>query len=133
MRRLVRWALLMSLALPGCSDADGDVPPPYSRIAVPSALLASSDAKRRGQRIFEASCAQCHGIRGDGDGVRREGLLRRPRDFTDPAWRRAKSPRRVFYVVREGVRNTPMPAWPALSDEEVWAVTAYVLSLGEPR
>jgi mono/diheme cytochrome c family protein len=65
--------------------------------------------------------------------VRREGLLRPPRDFTDPAWRRSVTPRQVFYVVREGIRNTPMPAWPALSDQDVWAVTAYVLSLGEAR
>lgn len=129
----MRWALLMSLASLACADADRDLPKPYSRIAVPSALLASAGAKRKGQQIFEGSCAQCHGTRGDGHGQRREGLLRPPRDFTNPAWRRSTTPRRVFYVIREGMRNTSMPAWPALSDEDVWAVTAYVLSLGEPR
>jgi high-affinity iron transporter len=76
-------------------------------------------------------CALCHGERGTGDGVRREGLTQPPRNFADPAWRRSTSPRRVFFAIREGVRGTAMPAWPALTEQETWDLTAYVLSLGD--
>jgi mono/diheme cytochrome c family protein len=39
----------------------------------------------------------------------------------------------VFFAIREGRRGTPMPSWKALSEEDAWNLTAYVLSLGEPR
>jgi mono/diheme cytochrome c family protein len=63
--------------------------------------------------------------------VRREGLSAPPADFTDPAWRRRTSPRRAYFVIREGVRGTPMPGWKALGEPEAWDLVAYVLSVGE--
>jgi mono/diheme cytochrome c family protein len=95
--------------------------------------LASADARLRGRRLYLEYCALCHGEQGDGRGVRREGLTRPPRDFTNANWQAAMSPRRVFWVIREGVAGTPMAGWKALSEEDAWDMTAYVLSLGEPR
>jgi mono/diheme cytochrome c family protein len=131
MRRLAPWALSMLLVSLGCADVDGDLPRPYRRLAVPTELLASTDAQRRGRVTFEQYCALCHGERGDGYGARREGLTRPPRAFTDRGWRRTTSPRRVFFAIREGIRGTAMPAWSWLSEQETWELTAYVLSLGE--
>ncbi len=59
--------------------------------------------------------------------------MRPPRDFTSASWRQSASPRRVFFAIREGIAGTPMPAWPGLSEQDAWNVTAYVLSLGEQR
>jgi mono/diheme cytochrome c family protein len=123
----------MSLVSLACADGDRDLPRQYRTLDVPTALLASKDAQRHGRALYLESCALCHGDRGDGRGLRREGFVRPPRDFTDPAWRRSTSPRRVFAAIREGVEGTPMPAWTHLSDDDVWSVTSYVLSLGEPR
>jgi high-affinity iron transporter len=133
MKRLLPWMLVMSLALPACADVDRDLPPEYRRLEVPAARLASSETRARGRVLFLQSCALCHGERGDGQGLRREGLTRPPRDFSDPAWRQSTSPRRVFFAVREGIKGTAMPAWPGLSEEDAWDVTAYVLSLGDAR
>jgi hypothetical protein len=58
-------------------------------------------------------------------------LTRSPRDFTSAAWQRSASPRRVFHAIREGLPGTPMPNWKALSEEDGWDMTAYVLSLSE--
>jgi mono/diheme cytochrome c family protein len=120
----------MWLASPGCADVDRDLPPEYRRLAVPDAHLASAEAVASGRTLFLEHCALCHGERGDGRGVRREGLRRSPRDFTNAAWRRSTSPRRVFYVIREGMPGTSMPSWRALSEQDAWDMTAYVLSLG---
>ena len=95
--------------------------------------LADAGARERGRMVFLMNCALCHGERGDGLGVRREGLVGRPRDFTSSAWRTRTSPQHVIFAIREGVSQTSMPSWPTLSDDEVWDVTAYVLSLGERR
>jgi mono/diheme cytochrome c family protein len=123
----------MSLASPGCVDADRDLPREYRRMSVGEDRLADAGARERGRRVFLMNCALCHGERGDGIGVRREGLVGRPRDFSSSTWRRTTSPQRVVFAIREGVAQTSMPSWPVLSDDEVWDVTAYVLSLGERR
>ena len=123
----------MSLVLPGCGDADGDLPREYRRMTVPDDRLSAASARERGRALFLANCAICHGERGDGLGLRREGLVGRPRDFTNAMWRASTSPRRVVFAVREGRAQTSMPSWPTLTDDEVWDVTAFVLSLGERR
>jgi mono/diheme cytochrome c family protein len=123
----------MSLVWPACADADRDLPREYRRASVPTAQLASRDAQNRGRALFLVSCALCHGERGDGQGLRREGLTRAPRDFTNPAWRQSTSARRVFFAIREGIAGSAMPASPGLTEQEAWDLTAYVLSLGEQR
>lgn len=133
MARLLAIGLLTWLVLPGCADGDRDLPRTYRRIDVPSELLTSAEARTRGGRLFREYCALCHGERGDGRGVRREGLTLSPRDFTDSRWRASTSPRRVFFAIREGLHGTPMPSWKALTEEDAWNMTAYVLSLGERR
>lgn len=121
----------MSLAYSGCKGPDGDLPGPYRGLKVPERTLASPDARERGRALFLQHCALCHGDRADGRGVRRQGLNSPPRDFTDPAWRRRTSPRRVFYVIREGSRGTAMPAWKSLEETDAWDLTAYLLAVGE--
>ena len=131
MKRLFAGGLLMSLVSLACADSDGELPREYRRMAVPEERLASVDAKARGEKLFLQHCALCHGERGDGRGVRREGLTRSPRDFTSAAWRGSTSPRRVYYAIREGVPSTPMPNCKALSEQDAWDMTAYVLSISE--
>jgi mono/diheme cytochrome c family protein len=123
----------MSLALPGSSDDDGELPSGYRRLAVQPDRLASPVARDRGRSVFLMNCAICHGERGDGRGARREGLVAPARDFTNAVWRASTTPRHVVYAIREGRTRTSMPAWPTLTDDQVWDLTAYVLSLGEPR
>ena len=131
MRRLIAIGLLTLPGLPGCADVDADLPGSYRRIDVPAGLVMSMEARTRGGMLFHEYCALCHGDRGDGRGLRREGLTSSPRDFTDPRWRGSTSPRRVFFAIREGLQGTAMPNWKALSEQDGWALTAYVLSLGE--
>ena len=129
MKRLL-WALTISLTSTACRGPDSDLPGPYRRIDVPEARLESTGARERGQGLFAAHCALCHGDHGDGHGRRSSGFAKAPADFTDPAWRERATPRRVYFVIREGLRGTPMPGWSGLSEGETWDLVAYVLSLG---
>jgi mono/diheme cytochrome c family protein len=52
-----------------------------------------------------------------------------PADLTLPPWSETANAGRTFLVIRNGVHGTAMPAWPALSDQEVWQVVAYITSL----
>lgn len=131
MSRIPIFLSCMTLALAaGCRrNADADLPARYRDMTVPAARLASEAGRSRGRELYLQYCALCHGENADGRGVRREGLSSSPRDFTDPQWRARFSPRRVFQVLREGKPNTAMPAWGALTDDDLWDITAYVLSV----
>ena len=123
-------ALAILLTFTGCRGADGDLPASYRGLLTPEAGMRSAASRQRGRRLFVAYCALCHGEAANGHGARAEGLARSPADFTSQAWRGRTSARRAFFVIREGVRGTPMPGWKSLSDGEVWDLVAYVLSVG---
>jgi cytochrome c len=125
--------LAMMLILSGCLNRDSGLPPSYRDLAVPKAMLASAAARARGRKLFLTNCALCHGVRGDGEGIRNEGLDPKPLDFTNPGWRSQATPRQIFYAIRNGVRGSAMPRWNAFSDNETWELVAYVLSIAEPQ
>lgn len=131
MKGLARGAMALGLFTLACKGADADLPPAYRKIPVPEDRLSSAAALEHGRALFLQHCALCHGVEGDGRGQRREGFARPPRDFTDVAWRRTVTPRRVFFAVREGIHGTAMPSWKTLPDDELWDLTAYVLSIAK--
>ena len=89
----------------------------YRRIIVPEARL---------RRLPFGGASVCtrptarSATRPDGRGTRQTGFTQPPRNFTDEAWRRSTSPRRVFFAIREGIPGTAMAAWRAFD------VAAYV-------
>lgn len=129
MKRLLLAIPWTWLGFWGCSGPDSDLPPAYRTAAVPVERLASAAARQRGRQLFLDHCALCHGESADGRGARHEGLARSPRDFTDRAWRRGTTPRRVYFAIREGVAGTGMPSWKSLPEQDAWDLTAYLLSV----
>ncbi|MGW8392275.1 c-type cytochrome [Pseudoduganella sp. HUAS MS19] len=83
----------------------------------------------QGKQIFSAHCASCHGAMGDGRGVTAQAPGSMPMNFLDSARMASMSPLSVFNTVKLGVQNTAMPSFPSLAEEELWAVSFYVLSL----
>ena len=124
-------ALTTLLGLWACSARGGQAGVDYSSIEIPSDRLASDDARARGRALFLHKCALCHGVRADGQGVRRQGLSQPAANFQSVDWRSHTNPRDVYRVLSEGIRGTSMPGWPTLSNEEKWDLVAYVLSVSE--
>ena len=74
----------------------------------------------RGQAVFDANCATCHGAAGDGSG------LAGAADFTDVEFMRGEKPAEFFEAIRDGVEGTAMPAWgETLSEMDIWDVLYY--------
>jgi mono/diheme cytochrome c family protein len=126
-------ALVLCLLPSACKGPERRLPPAYRAIALPQERLASSEARERGRALYLEHCALCHGIKADGQGVRREGLSSRPRDFTSPHWRREATPRTLYFAIREGVAGTAMPSWKSLDETDAWDLVAFLLSVGEPE
>ena len=76
----------------------------------------------RGHQLFNAmNCAGCHGYGGGG------GM---GPDLTDSYWRYGGTPVRIYKTLYEG-RPQGMPAWGrALPPRDLWALAAFVGSLG---
>lgn len=131
MTRFLLLPLGLLLMYSACSGGDSGLPPAYANLTVPRERLASSAARQSGRRLYLQHCAICHGRNADGQGPRHTYLSEHPVDFTSSDWRRGKTPRQVYYWIREGVAGTPMPSWKSLAPAQCWDLTAYVLSVKE--
>ena len=122
-------ALIVSLWL--CSAPAGPV-----RAA---AQDAGTDAQREsGKKLYLHYCSQCHGENGDGEGYAAPHLRPRPRNFTSGKFKIRTTPngalpthQDLVNIIRRGMPYTSMPAWPALSDQEV-SDLAYFITTFSP-
>lgn len=83
-----------------------------------------------GQNLYTATCAQCHGAGGAGDGPLAKGLTPPPTIFTAPDVLGGLTPFKVFNTISFGIEGTAMPQFPQIPEDEKWDVAFYVLSLG---
>ncbi len=91
---------------------------------------AQNDA---GKDLYTRNCAQCHGDKGDGNGVAAPHLMPRPRDFTSGKFKIRTTPSGklptdadLHHIIKVGMPYTSMPAWPQLSDAEITSLVQYV-------
>lgn len=85
-----------------------------------------------GAQLYQANCAACHGVTGQGDGVASMTLDVRARNFFSEPFRYVSSTDGVatdadlVQTIRFGRVNGEMPAAPWLSDDESLALAEYV-------
>ncbi len=83
---------------------------------------------RRGGTFYQANCATCHGLRGDGQGPRAYFINPKPKSFVDDTARARYSRPALFAFVSEGKLGTEMPAWRQVIDaQQIADVAEYVL------
>ena len=94
-----------------------------ARVSVPP--LDDPQQAIDGFRLFRAHCVQCHGAPGVPPEPFAMGLMPPPASLVDTArhWPAAE----VYWVVRQGIKMTGMPAWQyRISDEDIWNVVAFM-------
>jgi mono/diheme cytochrome c family protein len=98
-------------------------------VAYAFSLSAPPAVLKQGAELFQANCAGCHGEQGAGDGPQAATLSTPPGDLMDQELMAQKSATELFEVISAGV--TPqMPAFAdQLSEDERWALAAYIRSL----
>ena len=89
-----------------------------------------------GKTIYEAHCANCHGLTGKGDGPASSLLTVRPRDFTLGRYKLRSTESGsvptdddLQRTIKSGMHGSAMPEWSVfLSDTQVQAVATYIKS-----
>ncbi len=135
-KRAFLLVFLLSALLASCNFtlAEDITPPPNYVPPTPAptmgALFPSEPSSpARGQAIFEAKCAPCHGLDGLGNGPQAGGL---PVPVSAIGLRDIASqsnPAKWFTVITRGQMDRYMPPFTSLSDSERWDVLSYVYSL----
>jgi mono/diheme cytochrome c family protein len=85
-----------------------------------------------GKATYHTTCAPCHGETGKGDGPAAAALNPKPRDHSNGVYMDKLTNQHIFTVVKQGgaaFGYPTMPAQPALADDTVKNVIAYVRSL----
>ena len=95
-------------------------------IAVPK--LGQPGQLERGLALFRQHCVQCHGAPGVAPEPFALGMTPSPANLVYTA--REWPPAEVFWVVKEGIKMTGMPAWKhRMADEDIWAIVGFMREL----
>jgi len=91
----------------------------------PTPPRKTPDLLNQGKKIYEQTCAPCHGSKGDGKGPAGAVLKPPPTDFQKPLkeWPNTKGNlQRIFEIISKGIPNSSMVAWTQYSEQERWAL-----------
>jgi mono/diheme cytochrome c family protein len=100
-----------------------------SREGIPPSPANLQASIEEGDKLYGTDCAMCHGS--DGHTLTDNGRWMYPRasDLTSRAVRRY-SDRELFWIVKNGIRLSGMPAFGKVeSDEHIWNLVHYVRTL----
>lgn len=129
-----------NLAQPGTAETQGldsTLPEAYRGKANPLPAENSEERKAfvdQGLSVFQSNCISCHGERGDGRGQAAAALRPTPADLREEHFQAVRSDAYLFWIISEGKSGTAMPRWRGvLTEEERWALVAYVRSLRSLR
>jgi mono/diheme cytochrome c family protein len=100
-----------------------------SRGGVPAAPADREAATKEGDKLFRKECASCHGTNGYNLTDAGRWMYPRAADLTSRD-SQAYSDQEVFWIVKNGVRLSGMPAFGKVeSDEHIWDLVFYVRAL----
>lgn len=117
---------VLRAANPGYGDADL-----WGVVAMAWLGAISDEALELGQALYGRDCAACHGLQGAGDGVIAGNLPEIPHDWTDRTYLMGASDALLHGKIVRGGMGTGMPGWGGIyTDQQVWALVAYMRSLG---
>ena len=104
---------------------------PFEQRNMPNPLPLSSDVLQEGLAHFADHCAACHANDGSGQTPNGKNVYPKAPDLRLPATQ-SMSDGELFWVIRNGIRFTAMPAWgegdPA-QDKDSWKLVHFIRHL----
>lgn len=90
-------------------------------------LSSSPKQIQQGKTLYDADCASCHGAQGKGDGSAAAGV--KMPNWRDPARLAGRSASDLFQMISTGVAPTMQGYASQMSEDDRWALTAYIRTL----
>lgn len=125
---ITRSIAVAVVALLGCESA-----PRFTAPMTLGGVEVSAEILDQGARVYDLRCASCHAGNGSGEGNAGRALKSKPRDFRTADFRYKSTAgdalptdADIEAVIRHGRIEEGMPAWQALSAEDVHAVIQYI-------
>jgi predicted CXXCH cytochrome family protein len=82
-----------------------------------------------GRELYQRNCEVCHGYDGTGKTFAGGGMYPPPISLSQSAVQlRKRTDGELFYLIRNGVRNTAMPGW-QLPDQQTWQLVVFIRHL----
>ena len=123
----------------GCrpESSTQQIKPPKTVLSISKTLASSANISlvtEKTRQAYQWYCAQCHGVKGHGDGVNAPHLVVPPRDHTKAAYLETRSNQQLFEAIKLGglaVGRAPcMPAWGhTLDDKIIQSLVSYIRDL----
>jgi len=140
-KNLLAGIMILTLGITGCGQNEQATPaikpPTQQEVApvsppVPQPKLALVTEKTR--QTYQWYCAQCHGMKGEGDGINAKSLTVPPRNHTKAEYLETRTDEQLFEAVKFGglsVGRAPcMPAWGHTLDEDaIHSLVQYIREL----
>lgn len=79
--------------------------------------------------VQPTACKVCHGVTGNGMGMMAPGLNPAPRNFTCAEMMQEIPDGQMFWVIKNGSHGTGMPAYPELTEKQVWLLVLHLRQL----
>jgi mono/diheme cytochrome c family protein len=132
-------ALVAPLALAQPADCPqprftGQAPADYYTRTSP--VAPTDEVLKAAQTLFlgtkrQASCAVCHGEKGDGKGLLSAQYDPPPRNFACAKTVNGVPDGQLFWIIRFGSPGTAMPPHSKLSDDQIWQLVGYLRQLAK--
>lgn len=104
---------------------------PESEVKKKNPIKPDENSLKEGKDIYAQHCKSCHGAKGKGDGPKAAKIDISSGDFTGEDFA-IQTDAELYWKTTEG--RKPMPGFKEkLSDNERWAVTTYIRSLGKAK
>jgi len=131
--------LLVFVVLSGCNSE----PTPHQVKASKADVIVQKDFQpvadassvtEETRQVYQRYCAQCHGVKGHGDGINAPYLVVPPRDHTKGDYLETRSDQQLFDVIKLGglaVGRAPcMPAWGyTFENKTIHSLVSYIREL----
>src|SRR6202051_3678995 len=88
---------------------------------------AASENVSAGQELYKQKCETCHGYDGSGKTEAGGGLYPPPLNLRGAEINNATDGE-LFYIIRNGIRNTAMPGW-QMPDQDTWRLVVFIRNL----
>jgi mono/diheme cytochrome c family protein len=100
-----------------------------SREGIPPVPTNLQESIAEGDKLYATDCSMCHGADGHTSSDAGRWMYPRASDLTSPEVQRY-SGRELFWIVKNGIRLSGMPAFGRVeSDEHIWNLVNYLRTL----